>query len=191
MPPKASKKQILLDFAGAQGKRSFAMDDLREARSVLRRKLGPTERTTFGYIASVLRKSGYEVQYEDRFSDPFMPEPYASRLKGVVEFRDFAGAEASLRKLGTILQEYIGAGDEAGERLVRALARKGRLRAVSLAENLRVNEAKRVEKQEMARWFRVWLETPDLFGDWVELRKSSEGFQRLFGSAKARPERAD
>lgn len=188
MPAKISKKQILLDFASARGKRLFALNDLRDARAELRRRLGAADRTTLGYIASALRKSGYEVQYEDRFSDPMLPEPYASRLKGILEFHDFAGAEASLRKLGAILQEYIGVGDETGERWVRALVKKGRLRAVSLARNPRVNCSKRVEKREIAHWFQVWLETPDIFGDWVDLRKSSEEFQNLFSGVKTPPQ---
>ncbi len=180
MAPKISKKQILLDFIQEQGNRSFDVGDLRNARDELRRRLGTTDRTTFGYIASVLRKAGYEVQYEDRFSDPVIPEPYASRLKGILAFHDLAGAESSLKKLGEVLQEYRGAADRAGEQFVRALVKKGRLRATSLAGNSRVNAAKRLEKEEMARWFQVWLETPHLFPDWLELRKASDEFQKLF-----------
>ncbi len=180
MPDKSTKKQILLEFANARGKRLFTKADLRDASVELRRRLGAADRTAFGYIASVLREAAYDVQYEDKFSDPVMPEPYASRLKGILKFRDLAEAESSLQKLGEILQEYVGAGDEAGGRFVRAIVKKGRLRAMSLAGNQRVNATKRLEKQEIARWFQVWLETPDLFADWLELRKSSEEFHRLF-----------
>jgi hypothetical protein len=187
MPAKSSKKQILLDFAGARGKRPLAIGDLREARNELRRLLGARDRTAFGYIASVLRKAGYDVQFEDRFSDPIMPEAYANRLKDILEFHDLASAQSSLQKLGTILEEYVGAGDEVGERYVRALVRKGRLRALSLAGNPRISAAKQIEKQEIARWFLVWLETPDLFSDWLELRKSSEEFQELFKTMENPP----
>ncbi len=180
MSSRISKKQILLDFIQARAKHSLDFKDLRDARNELRRRLGTADRTTFGYIASVLRQAGYEVQYEDRFSDPIMPEPYASRLKSVLAFNDLAGAEASLRKLGEVLQEYRGSDDRVGEQFARALVKKGRLRATSLAGNPRVNAAKRIEKQEIARWFQVWLETPHLFSDWLELRKASDEFQNLF-----------
>jgi len=53
-------------------------------------------------------------------------------------------------------------------------------RAASLGASPRVSPEKRREKQEIAAWFRVWLETPDLFFDWLELRKHSEEFQRMF-----------
>ena len=56
-------------------------------------------------------------------------------------------------------------------------------RGRSLATNPRVQERKRQEKREIANWFQVWLETPDLFADWLALRKSSEGFRTVFGAS--------
>jgi phytoene dehydrogenase-like protein len=181
--PQPSKKQILLDFFAARDKRPLEVGDLHAAREELRRHFGPDNRTSLGYIAAVLREAGYEVRYEDRYSDPIMPEPYASRLKGVLEFHDLASAEQSLLRLDAVFREYSSAADRPGMTMVRALVKKGKLRARSLAANPRVQSQKRLEKQEIARWFQVWLETPDLFADWLALRKSSEEFRNLFGGA--------
>jgi hypothetical protein len=185
MSPRTSKKQILLDFFAAGGKRPLEGSDLHAARNELRRQLGTGDRTSLGYIASILREAGYEVWYEDPYSGPVMPEPYASRLKGALEFRDLASAEQSLLRLDGIFREYSSAADQAGMKWVRALVKKGKLRARSLASNPRVQAQKRQEKQEIASWFQVWLETPDLFADWLALRKSSEEFGRLFGGGDA------
>jgi hypothetical protein len=185
MSPKASKKQILLDFIAARGKRPLVVSDLHAARDELHRHLGPGVKTSLGYIASILRGAGYEVQYEDRYSDPVMPEPYANRLKGVLEFHDLASAEQSLRRLDAIYREYSSAADRLGTGLVRALVKKGKLRARSLAANPRVQARKRHEKHEIASWFQVWLETPDLFASWLELRKCSDEFRKLFAGGDA------
>lgn len=112
-----------------------------------------------------------------------MPEPYASRLEGLLEFRDLASAETSLRRLDTAYREYQQGSDHQGMRSVRALALKGKQRAASLARNPRVNAKKREEKREIADWFRVWLESPDLFFDWLELRKRAGDFVSRFGQA--------
>jgi hypothetical protein len=109
-----------------------------------------------------------------------MPEPYANRLKGVLEFHDLASAEQSLLRLDTLFRDYSSAADRLGIGLVRALVKKGKLRARSLAANPRVQARKRQEKLEIARWFQVWLETPDLFADWLALRKCSDEFRKLF-----------
>ena len=182
MSSRTSKKQILLDFFQARGKRALEEGDLQGARNEVRRQFGPRDRTSLGYVASILREAGYDVRYEDRYSDPIMPEPYASRLKGVLEFHDLASAEQSLLKLDVIYRQYREAADRLGVKFVYALVKKGKLRARSLAANPRVQAKKRQEKQEIARWFQVWLETPDLLASWLELRKSSEEFRTLFGS---------
>ena len=83
-------------------------------------------------------------------------------------------------RIDAIYREYYGAADRLGVAMVRALVKKGKLRARSLAANPRVNPQKRQEKQEIASWFQVWLETPDLFADWLALRKSSAEFRQLF-----------
>ena len=182
MSSKTSKKQILLDFFQARSKRAVEAGDLRSAQNELRRQLGLNDRTSLGYMAAILREAGYEVRYEDRYSDPVMPEPYCSRLKGVLEFHDLLSTEASLLKADEIYREYDGAGDSLGVKFVRALVKKGKLRAQSLAANPRVQARKRAEKQEIARWFQVWLETPDLFSDWLALRKSADEFRKLLAS---------
>lgn len=179
--PKASKKRILLDFFQEREKRLLVAGDLHSARNELRRHLGREDRTSLGYIATILREAGYDVRYEDRYSDPIMPEPYASRLKGVLEFHDLASAEHSLLTIDAIYHEYSGAADRLGVAMVRALVKKGKLRARSLAANARVNAQKRQEKREIANWFQIWLETPDLFTDWLALRKSSDEFHNRFG----------
>ena len=38
---------------------------------------------------------------------------------------------------------------------------------------------KREEKEEIAHWFAIWLETPDTFFDWLEVRKESPGFKKF------------
>jgi hypothetical protein len=177
---KPSKKQILIEFFRPRAGERLGAPDLRLAKDELRRQLGPGDRTSLGYIASVLRQAGYPVEYEDQYSDPLLPEPYATRLKGVLEFHDLASAEKSLLKLDEIFREFSDSSDRAGTRSVQALVKKGKLRAQTIAANPRVQPPKRQEKMEIANWFRVWLETPEIFVSWLELRKSSEEFHRLF-----------
>ena len=120
------------------------------------------------------------VEIDDKYVDPWMDEPYAGRLKGLLEFGDFAKAEDSIRKLDTAYREYRELGDRIGMGLVRTLLLKGKQRAASLASNPRLSPEKREEKREIASWFRVWLEAPELFADWLDLRKESPEFRRRF-----------
>jgi hypothetical protein len=185
---RVSKKQVILDYCRAQNLQRIDWEELRAIRNELRRRLGSGDKTSLAYIASVLREAGHQVQYEDRYSDPVMQEPYASRLAGVLEFHDLVSAERSLLRLDAIYREYLSAANHIGTALVRVLVKKGKLRAQSLAANPRVQAQKRLEKQEISRWFQVWLETPDLLPDWLALRKSSDEFRGLFGDSSVAEE---
>jgi len=46
-----------------------------------------------------------------------------------------------------------------------------------------VDPEKRAEKEEIMQWFKVWLETPDAFFDWLEVRKASADFQKRFAKS--------
>jgi hypothetical protein len=160
------------------------MPELRAIGSELRARLGDAGKTSPSYIASVLREAGTRIEIPERlanaFMDPSMEEPYATRLRSLLQFGNFASAEQSLRDLDRAYREYSAAADRLGMKLVRAVALKGKLRAQSLASHPRVTAAAREEKREIAGWFRVWLQSPDLFWAWLELRKESEEFQRKF-----------
>ena len=59
MPVRVSKKQTLLAYFQAQEKKPLEARDLHAAQSELHRHLGPGDRTSLGYIATVLREAGY------------------------------------------------------------------------------------------------------------------------------------
>ena len=180
VPKTLSKKQIILDLCRDQKLQRAKELDMRRIQTGVRRQLTHNGGASLSYIASVLREAGISVDYHDRFSDPAMEEPYASRLKGVLQFGNLASAESSLRALYEILREYREASDREGTSLVRSVVIKGKERAASLGRNPRIGPNKRKEKQEIAHWFHVWLETTDLFFDWLELRKQSDEFRSRF-----------
>jgi hypothetical protein len=61
------------------------------------------------------------------------------------------------------------------------IARLGKRRAEMIARNRKVEAKKREEKKEISEWFRIWLETPEAFFDWMEVRKASPEFRDKFG----------
>ncbi len=115
--------------------------------------------------------------------------PYDKVLRGVLSFTDFSAAEATLQRLEQLRQQYLAAGDAKGVASCRRLAALGRQRAELISRNRRVAHNKRVQKKELANWFRIWLETPELFTDWLALRKEAPAFQRLQGTDTVNSER--
>jgi hypothetical protein len=105
--------------------------------------------------------------------------PYDGVFAGLLKFATFAEAEETLRRLEELRLRYRDLGDRKGEGYCRELALLGRRRAEQIARNPRVAAVRRLEKGEIALWFRIWLETPALFETWLELRRRTDQFRRL------------
>ncbi len=105
--------------------------------------------------------------------------PYRETLSGVLAFSTFEEAEETLRTLEDQSRKYHSAGDKKGEEYCRRIAALGRYRAELISRNRKVSLLKRLQKEEIANWFRIWLETPAIFDDWLLMRKNTAEFKKL------------
>lgn len=83
-------------------------------------------------------------------------------------------------KLESLRQEFAEAGDESALSELRRMALEARQRAQASAKHRGLHETDRAEQLEVDEWLKVWLQTPTLFHDWLELRRRSEEFRRRF-----------
>jgi len=120
--------------------------------------------------------SGQTKSARDAAREP-RPE---EELEHLLRFSTLDEAEATLRRLDGLLRDSRTVGDAARAERILEIGRKGRRRAQMIAGNRRVAAEKRAEKEEIRQWFRVWLETPEAFFDWLELRKRSPEFVEKF-----------
>jgi hypothetical protein len=112
-------------------------------------------------------RSDTEGRYEEEFTD-------------LLHFSTLAEAEMCLVRLDELLRKFVVESENSAAERVREVARLGRRRAEMIARNHKVDAQKRLEKEEVAHWFAIWLETPDAFFDWLEVRKQSPEFQKQF-----------
>jgi bisphosphoglycerate-dependent phosphoglycerate mutase len=115
-----------------------------------------------------------------------LESPYRESLQGILSFSTFVEAEQTIRRLHNLCENYRKASDKKGVDYCRQIALLGRHRAELIGRNKRVCLEKRLQKQEMANWFRVWLENPTLFDDWLALRKCTEEFRQLSRSESSK-----
>ena len=62
----------------------------------------------------------------------------------------------------------------------RRAARRAKQEAEWVARNPRVRERVRQEREEIALWFGIWLQTPEVFPVWLEIRRNSADFAGRF-----------
>ena len=173
-----TKKQAILQIAEGLGLEKFTPAEVEQIRRQLVAKLGTSGKTSPDYITEVLAGAGLRVvlatqadtqgQYEEEFRD-------------LLRFATLEEAEICLMRLDELWRKFRSEGQRAAAERVLEVARLGRRRAEMIARNPRVDAHKRDQKQEILEWFRIWLETPDAFFDWLDLRKRSAEYQRRFG----------
>jgi len=177
-----SKKKAILEIARKSPLARFTSAEVENIRRQLIAHLGPEGKTSPDYIAAVLADAGLRVigseqtdtggQYEEEFRD-------------LLHFATLEDAEICLMRLDELLRKFRSGGERTAAARVLEVARLGRRRAEMIARNPRVNPHKRDEKLEILQWFRIWLDTPDLFFDWLDARKQSPDYQRRFGQGSS------
>ena len=63
---------------------------------------------------------------------------------------------------------------------LRSFAANARRRAETLAKDRTCEARTRATQKEILEWITVWMQTPALFADWVELRRRSPDFRKQF-----------
>lgn len=172
-----SKKELILAAAREIKTPNWTPAEIDQLRRRLIAMHGEAGKTGTDYITEVLKDAGYKLaltlqedaedQYEDEFED-------------ILHFKTLQDAEVSLMRLDELMRRFQVHGEPAAVERVFNVARLGKRRAEMIARNHNVQAQKRAEKEEMASWFRIWLETPDAFFDWLDVRKQSADFQGKF-----------
>ena len=84
-------------------------------------------------------------------------------------------------KLDEQRQRLEGANDETGLKRLRESIVGIRADAQLRGQSKISSPVEREEAKEIANWLRVWLESPELFLDWLDLRRRSAEFAKKFG----------
>ncbi len=112
-----------------------------------------------------------------------LESPYDPMFRNVLKFSDFKQTLNSIRRLENLRKKFESENDKDGLRLVRETAIKGKQRAQMISKNEKVDEKKRIEKAEIAEWFTLWMQSPEVFENWIVLRQNSKDFKEKFGES--------
>jgi hypothetical protein len=173
-----TKKEMILETARAMGIQRWTTAEVDQLRRKLLAEYGEHGKTASDYIAEVLKAMGWKVQLTEREE---AEERFEEEFEDILHFKTLKDAEVSLTRLDELLRRFKAHGEPAAMERVREIARLGKRRAEMISHNRKVEARKREEKKEIAEWFRIWLETPDTFFDWLEVRKASPDFTEKFG----------
>jgi hypothetical protein len=105
-------------------------------------------------------------------------------LLGTLDFSDLSSAFASAVKLEEKrLQLQVDSADAALKNL-REVVASIRKDLLLKARSKIIDEKQKSQLKEVSHWLTVWLQSPELFSDWLDLRRRSPEFQKRFREAE-------
>jgi hypothetical protein len=160
--------------------------ELESIRFALAREFGEGATPSPAVIARTLAEYGVRLRHAEvlsvdtrwrtrRFNELFGPDE--------LNFESIKSALDSMEKLDELLIHFNSEGDLGGQASLRQFAvdLKSELQSVAQAR-IKLGMEQEVAA-EVGEWLTIWLQTPHIFTDWLEIRRRSESFRQKFESS--------
>lgn len=124
-----------------------------------------------------LRHSEIMELYLKRQSD----RPYDAVFRNLLKRDDLRSAAASVKQLEAVRRKFTASKDKEGLRLLREHVIDGKNAALQSSKDKKLSPGSRGINAEIAEWLALWLNAPEIFDQWLTLRKKSSDFKGKFG----------
>jgi len=182
-----TKTDLIIEIWEKLDCESVGATEIEAIELVVRDKYGFSAVESPMIIARLLADEGAELRHAEIMELDVArrtESPYDAMFRNILKFSDFKQTLVSIRQLENLRQKFIAENDREGLRLMREIALKGKNRALMISKNEKVAAEKRHEKQEIAEWFTIWLQNPEVFENWITLRQKSPDFIERFERAE-------
>lgn len=106
---------------------------------------------------------------------------YETALRNILNTADLKTTLSSIRRMENFRRKFESDGDREGLRLLRERALGEKEKKLAAAEKKRAEPNERMTSREIAEWITLWLQSPELFENWIRLRCRTEDFISKFG----------
>jgi len=184
--PKApNKRELAVDVWKALGGGSIGAEELKRIQRAIVDEFGEGADESPASLARTLADKGARLRHPEviladvrwrqaRFCELFSPNE--------LNFDSLDDAENSIRKFEELRRQFEAEEDSVGLDRLRELARGIKDDQLKLIGRSKSNAVKnRRTRQEIIQWLTIWLQSPQIFEDWLSLRRSSAQFIQFFG----------
>jgi hypothetical protein len=196
-PRSTSKRGLIVELWERLGRPAIGEPELRELQWALRKQFGPGPDESPAGIARVLADAGADlrhpevIEFDARWREAKI-ERDSAEFRGLEDLLTgrplrLRNAEPLIERLERLRQGSSESGNQTVARQARDMAVSARQSAELLAQDRKLSQKERAEQAEIAEWLKVWIQTPSLFADWLELRRRSPEFQKKFSETGVAP----
>jgi len=190
-----SKQALIVAEWHRLGGKAIGFRELSAIQQALHEKFGEGGVESPAKIARVLADEGAELRHPEviEFDAQWREakiEQETSKFRSLEQFLRaeplrLNEAESLIKKLEQTRQRAERKEDELNVQRSRDIAMNSRQTAQLLADDSALDQTQRDEQEEIAQWLSVWLQTPTLFDDWLNLRRRSPDFRKKFATEKS------
>ena len=184
-----TKHQLILEVWKELQSESAGARELETIQRAIREVFGEGAVESPASIARTLADSGASLRHPEILdSDARWREGQSlERLfPEQLSFSNLAAASDSIDKLDGLRKQFEQEGNRIGLQRLRGLALELRRELQQVARSRAVGKRQRLEAKETAQWLIIWLQDPQIFSDWLSLRRRSPEFIEMLGSDLAK-----
>ena len=167
---------------------SVGTRELEQIQNALREKFGEGAVISPAAIARAVADEGAVLRHPEVFEFDLRWRKQKVDERRVQDGLDFSGLSQAFESVVKLeekrLQLQFDTDAKALEKLretVAACRNDSLLRARSKI----LDQSEREQAKEISRWLTLWLQSPELFSDWLDLRRRSPEFRRKFQKSEA------
>ena len=194
-PRARTKGELAVEVWNRLGRVAVGAHELHAIQRAIGKRFGTGAVDSPASIARLLADEGAELRHPEviecdaRWREEQIEANHAAVLDGLISAKPLRmkQAETLIKKLEKLRKKLERGDDQRGLSRLRETAVNVRQTAQSLAKSDRLNPQAHAEQAEIAQWLAVWIRTPALFEDWLELRRRSSEFIKRFSARDTAP----
>ena len=134
-------------------------------------------------IARLLADEGAELRHSEimkLFVERNQENEFDALFRNILRFDTFEQAIATIRNLENVRKRFLKDDDTTDIRTLREVTLHGKKDLLAAADKPRTAPEIQARNAEIASWLTIWLQTPDVFENWIKLRMRSPDFKQTF-----------
>jgi hypothetical protein len=179
-----TKKDLMIEVWERLDCESVGAKEIIAIEAAVRARFGPAAVESPMIIARLLADEGAELRHSEimqLFVERSSDRPHDAAFRNILKLSDLRSAAASIKKLEALRRKLAADGDKDGLRRLRNEVIEGKNQAITASKDKTNSPSERRVHAEIAEWLAHWLKTPEIFEQWLALRKRSAEFKKHFG----------
>lgn len=179
-----TKQELIIEVWEFLDCESVGARELQQIQQVLSEQFGAGAAASPAAIARTVADEGAVLRHPEVFEcDRSWREENLKKwaFREALNFSDLTAAFASVVKLEERRLQLQSDSDDQGLTDLRGVVLSVHQDLLLKARSKIIDEMQKAQLKEVSHWLTVWLQSPELFSDWLDLRRRSPEFKKKFG----------